>query len=177
MIHPDVPVAGLLLASVYHAIGLLSLFVAVSFGLDAHRQLKARGDRVSSLPCRYIRGWIDWWKALPNDIAAAIGIIKVKPEVPHAYGAHYPLEVGIAHTALAWAGMAFYWAEKNISWMDSISGFELLLPLFWCWLYGRGYLMHLRTIWSRRRPYLWRLYMLTSGTYVLSATAIRVWLW
>lgn len=172
----EVPVFGLFLASVYHAVGVLAFLVSLSFCQDILHQIRHSSDSLLSLPGQYLRGWRDWWRALPNDFMAMIGVIPSEPTPAHKYGAGYPLEVGIAHTAFAWAGMAIYWSEQNVVWFQGMSAISLSLPVIWCWFYGRGYLMHLKTIW-RHKPYRWRLFLLSLVIYIPAATSLRVWSW
>lgn len=160
------------LASIYHAVGFLALCVAISFTFDSYRRHAERGKTVREMWVCYRHAWVDWLHQIPRDIGVLLGRVEALPDPEHPYGRGYPLQVGIAHTAWAWAGMAFYWSERNTGWADMMDVAGIILPFLWSALYGRGYLMHLKVIW-RETPHRWRLMLLVMLVYVPVATILR----
>ena len=53
--------------------------------------------------------------------------------------------------------------------MDAVG---VVLPFVWSAMYGRGYLMHLKTIWQAT-PHRWRLFLLVLILYIPIATILR----
>ena len=160
------------LASTYHAVGLLALLVAISFTLDSYRRHRAHDKNWSDMFACYRQGWRDWARQIPRDFGVLFGRVEALPDPDHPYGRGYPLQVGIAHTAWAWAGMAFYWSERNTGWSVSMDAVGVVLPFVWSAMYGRGYLMHLKTIWQAT-PHRWRLFLRVLILYVPCATILR----
>lgn len=160
------------LASIYHAVGFLALCVAISFTLDSYRRHHERGKTVRDMWRCYRVAWRDWLRSIPRDIGVLLGRVEALPDQEHPYGRGYPLQVGIAHTAWAWAGMAFYWSERNTGWSEAMDAVGIVLPFIWSALYGRGYLMHLKVIWQDT-PHRWRLLALVLIVYVPVATVLR----
>lgn len=166
---------GYALASIYHIIGLLAGFVCFTFLVDIRRQMVGQGDRVRDWPLRYLRGWIKWAQDIPSSLKIALGILPTTPEPIHPYGVGFNLQVGVAQTAGAWFGMALYWAEKNVGWMNDFQSgdyWSIVPPFVFCAFYARGYLMHLKTIWQGN-PHRWKLFLLASLIYIPAATIIR----
>ncbi len=172
----DIPIWGIMLASVYHAVAALALTVALLFMIDSIIRRRKSHAPASSFVGDYLHGWVDWARNLPRDSRVIFGRVESLPDQMHPYGEGYPLQVGIAHTAFAWGCMALYWSEQNVVWMTGLDLLHTSLPFIWCWFYGRGYLMHLRCVWMDY-PHRWRLFLLGMLLYMPTSVLLRIWLY